>query len=125
MALIWLVAYGWQQDARARQAQQVGDIAAELHQRFGILVRHLQKTGRSLNTAVSSYNSLVGSLESRVLQQMRRFEDLGIMPPGTHLAETQTVEAQTCPVPLVPYPAAGGAGQIRGVLDPVQVIWLV
>lgn len=116
MALIWGVAYGWQQDARARQAQQVGDIAAELHQRFGILVRHLQKTSRSLNTAVNSYNSLVGSLESRVLPQMRRFEDLGIMPPGTHLAETQTVEAQpapypSCPIPLLLIPMSWETGQ--------------
>jgi DNA recombination protein RmuC len=103
MALLWGVAFGWQQDARVKQAQQVGDIAAELHQRFGILVKHMQKAGRSLNTAVTSYNAMVGSFEARVLPQVRKFEDLGILAPGTHLPESETIEAHTRPAPLGPY----------------------
>ncbi len=99
MALLWGVAYGWQQDARARQAQQVGEIAAELHQRFGIVMGHLQKTGRAVSTAVTSYNALVGSLESRVLPQLRKLEELGILAHGTQLPQAQTIEAQTRPVP--------------------------
>jgi len=98
MALLWGVAYGWQQDARVRQAQQIGDIAAELHQRFGTMMQHLHKTGRSLNTAVTAYNALVGSLDSRILPQMRKLEDLGILVPGTRLPDAQTIEAQTRPV---------------------------
>jgi DNA recombination protein RmuC len=99
---LWGVAYGWQQDARARQAQQVGDIAAELHERFGILMQHLHKTGRSLNTAVSGYNALVGSVESGVLPKMRKLEDLGILAPGTQLPDTRTIETQTRPIPFAP-----------------------
>jgi DNA recombination protein RmuC len=95
VALMWGVAYGWQQDARARQAQQIGDIAAELHERFGILMQHLNKTGRSLNTAVKEYNALVGSLENRVLPQMQRLEDLGILAPGERLPDAQAIEAQS------------------------------
>ncbi len=102
VALLWGVAYGWQQDARARQAQQVGDIAAELHERFGIMMQHLHKTGRSLNTAVNEYNALVGALDSRVLPQMRRLEDLGILVPGTRLPEAQAIQAQTRPDPVNP-----------------------
>jgi DNA recombination protein RmuC len=102
VALLWGVAYGWQQDSRFRQAQQVGDIAAELHQRFGFVMQHLQKTGRSLNTAVNAYNALVGSLDSKVLPQMRKLEDLGILVPGTHLAEAQAIPAQTRPLPVSP-----------------------
>ena len=45
VALLWGVAYGWQQNARVRQAQQIGDIAAELHKRFGTLLQHLHKLG--------------------------------------------------------------------------------
>jgi DNA recombination protein RmuC len=99
VALLWGVAYGWQQDARARQAQQVGDIAAELHQRFGILMEHLHKTGRSLNTAVNAYNALVGSLDSKVLPQLHKLEDLGILVPGAHLPDAAAIPAQTRPVP--------------------------
>src|SRR6266568_1230484 len=104
MALLWGVAYGWQQDARVRQAQQIGDVAADLHQRVAQVMRHLTKTGRSLSTAVNSYNALVGSLESRVLPQLRRLEELGILAHGTQLPPAQTVEAQARPVPFVPDP---------------------
>ena len=94
VALMWGVAYGWQQDARARQAQQIGDVAAELHERFGLLMQHLHKTGRSLNTSVKEYNAMVGSLENRVLPQMQRLEAFGILAPGAHLPAAQTIEAQ-------------------------------
>ena len=92
---MWGVAYGWQQDARARQVQQIGDIAAELHERFGIMMQHLHKTGRSLNTAVKEYNALAGSLEDRVLPRMRRLEDLGILVPGARLPDVQIIEGRT------------------------------
>jgi DNA recombination protein RmuC len=67
-------------------------------------MQHLQKTGRSMSTAVNSYNALVGSLESRVLPQLRRLEELGIMAHGTQLPQAQTVEAQPRPVPSAPDP---------------------
>jgi DNA recombination protein RmuC len=99
VGLLWGVAYGWQQDARARQAQQIGDAVAELHQRFGIVMTHLHKTGRALNTAVSAYNALVGSLDTKVLPQLRKLEDLGILAPGAHLPDATAIPAQTRPVP--------------------------
>ena len=109
VALLWGVAYGWQQDARARQAQQVGDIAAELHERFGSLMQHLHKTGRSLNTAVNGYNALVGSVESGVLPKMRKLEDLGILAPGTQLPAARTIDTQTRPIPFAPDLIGSGA----------------
>jgi len=106
---LWGVAFGWQQDARFRQAQQIGDTAAELHHRFGVMLQHLHKTGRSLNTAIKTYNDLVGSLESRILPQLRKLEDLGILAPGIHLPDPQTIEAQTRPVPYAAGPASDSA----------------
>src|SRR5436190_7159369 len=81
--------------------------AADLHQRFALTMRHLQKTGRSLSTAVNSYNALVGSLESRVLPQLERLEELGIVAYGTQVPQAQTVEAQPRPVPSAPDPLEG------------------
>lgn len=94
IALLWGVAYGWQQDARFRHAQQIGDVAGELHQRFGTMMQHLHNTGRALNTAVTAYNAMVGSLDSKVLPQMRKLEDLGILTHGSHLPDAQAVGTQ-------------------------------
>ena len=105
VALLWGVAYGWQQDARARQVQQIGDIAAELHQQIDTVMQHLHKTGRALTTAVKAHNDLVGALDSKVLPQMRRLEDLGVLVPGTRLPDAQTVEVQTRATPGL---ASGG-----------------
>ena len=62
-------------------------------------MQHLHRTGRSLNTAVNAYNALVSSLDSKVLPQLRKLEDLGILAPGTHLPDAQAIPAQTRPVP--------------------------
>ena len=102
VALLWGVAYGWQQDARVRQAQQIGDLAAELHQRFGTMMQHLHKTGRSLNSATKAYNDLVGSLDSRVLPQMRKLEDLGILVPGARLPDPVAIQTQTRTAMFIP-----------------------
>jgi DNA recombination protein RmuC len=103
MALLWGVAYGWQQDARVQQAQQIGDAGVELHRRLGTMVGHLDKLGVSLTRAVKTYNDLLGSLEGRVLPQARKFEDLGILAPGTRLPESQTIDAHARPVSVERY----------------------
>src|SRR5262249_3042730 len=84
-ALLWGVAWGWQRDARVNSAEKVGDLGAELHKRLGILADRVDNLRRRLNGAVEAYNEMVGSLEGRVLPQARRFEDIGILPPGGRL----------------------------------------
>ena len=54
---------------------------------------HVSKLGRSLDTAVRSFNETVGSLERQVLPQARRFEQhgiTGIAPPELTPIERQT-----------------------------------
>jgi len=104
MALFWGVAYGWQQDARVQQAQQIGEAGVELHRRLGTLVGHLDHLGSALTKAVKTYNDLLGSLEGRVLPQARKFEDLGILARGTRLPETSTVDAHARPISVGRYP---------------------
>ena len=44
---------------------------------MGVFLRHLSKAGRQLGSAVNAYNEAVASAESRVLPQVRRFQELG------------------------------------------------
>ncbi len=78
IALLRTVAHGWSHETLASQAAEVQRLGRELHERLGTLGGHLDKVGRSLGAAVSSYNAAVGSLEGRVLVTARRFGEMGV-----------------------------------------------
>lgn len=78
IALLRTVAYGWRQEALARNAAQVHQLGRELHARLATMGGHIAKLGRSLDGAVDSYNRTVSSLESRVLVTARRLTELRV-----------------------------------------------
>ena len=71
--------YAWQQAALADNARAVFDLGRVLYERISGLGRHVDRLGRALTTAVSTYNQAVGSLESRVLPSARRLNELGVV----------------------------------------------
>jgi DNA recombination protein RmuC len=77
IALLRTVAYTWRQEALARNAAQVHQLGKELHSRLATMGTHVAKLGRSLDSAVASYNQTVSSLEARVLVTARKLTDLG------------------------------------------------
>lgn len=77
VGLLRTVELGWRQERIAAEAQQIASAAKDLHGRMGVFLRHLAKAGRQLGSAVNAYNEAVGSAESRVLPQLRRFQELG------------------------------------------------
>jgi DNA recombination protein RmuC len=74
--------YAWQQAAVSENAQAVFDVGRELHERLSGLARHVDRLGKALGNAVTTYNQTVGSLESRVLVSARRFSQLGLVDAG-------------------------------------------
>ncbi len=90
IALLRTVAYSWRQEALARNAAQVHQLGRELHGRLATMGTHFAKLGRSLDTAVDSYNRTVSSLEARVLVTARKLTELKVA--DDELAEPGQVE---------------------------------
>ena len=64
-----------------------------LHERLGKLAEHFAKLGRSLGNAVDSYNSAVGSFETRVLTTARKFEDLKASAENSTLPSPDPIDS--------------------------------
>ena len=77
VSLLRTVAYAWQQQSLTDNAHAVFAAGKELYARMGTLGTHVDKLGRTLNTAVTDYNKTVASLERTVLPSARRLADLG------------------------------------------------
>jgi DNA recombination protein RmuC len=78
IALLRTVAYSWRQEALAKNAVAVHELARELYGRLATLGDHVGKLGSSLSGAVTAYNKAVGSLESRVLVSARKLAEMGV-----------------------------------------------
>jgi DNA recombination protein RmuC len=78
LALLLAVAKGWQAFQIAEHAEKIAQLGKELYERVDTVLEHIDKTGRGLETAIRAYNSMVGSMESRVLPTLRKFKETGI-----------------------------------------------
>jgi DNA recombination protein RmuC len=93
ITLLRAVAYGWRQEAIARNAQEISALGAELYKRLSDMGGHWIEMGRNLARSVDSYNKAVGSLETRVLVTARRFRELGAAPDAAELDEIERIDS--------------------------------
>ncbi|MCZ4520700.1 DNA recombination protein RmuC [Rhodococcus ruber] len=76
VALLRTVAYTWKQESLAEDAARIQQLGRELYTRIGVVSTHLDKLGANLGKAVDSFNSTVGSVDSRVSVTARKLHEL-------------------------------------------------
>ncbi|TPG14425.1 DNA recombination protein RmuC [Sphingomonas oligophenolica] len=83
----------WRQEKMAKQAQEIGALGKEMHDRLAVAAEHMRVVGGGLSTAVKRYNDFVGSFERNVLSTGRKFKELNIESTAKEIPELPPVEA--------------------------------
>jgi DNA recombination protein RmuC len=94
-ALCKAVSYGWRVEDQAANADKIAALGRELYKRLSVMGGHVGSVGKALEAAVSRYNAFVGSLETQVLTQARRFEELSVDHEAKAIVELAPVEITT------------------------------
>jgi len=115
-ALCKAVVYGWRVEEQAANAQEISKLGRELYKRLSVMGGHAAAVGKKLEEAVGKYNQMVGSLETQVLTQARRFEDLKVDHEGREIPELSPVETAVRPLAKLAAEAES-APRIRAVGD--------
>jgi len=119
VALAKSVAYGWRQEQSAKNAQEIAELGRELYRRMAVMADRIGKVGDAIEKSTKSYNELVGSVESRVLPQARKFKELGAGDAGIDIAPPPQIEIapRQLQAPeqleLMPAPQAAPKGRVR------------
>ncbi len=93
LALLRTVAYAFQQQKVAADAQAIGQLGRELYDRIVTLLAHIDKVSRCVDSLAKAQSEVVGSLESRVLSSARKFSELGVAGAQETLPEARRVTA--------------------------------
>jgi DNA recombination protein RmuC len=112
VAIAKTVASIWRQERLAEAAQEIANLGKELHSRLATMNEHMTRVGKNLATANSAYNQMVGSFESQVLTQAKRFESLGASSAKS-LDSPPMVEIAPRPLTKLPSTASND--------DPLQI----
>lgn len=98
IAIARTVSAVWRQEKLAGEARAIAELGKELYARLATMGAHVSRLGRNLALANDGYNAFVGSLESQVLTQARRFEALNVDTGGKAIDTPPLVEAAVRPL---------------------------
>jgi DNA recombination protein RmuC len=92
IGLLRTMELGWRQEQMVAEAAEIASAAGTLHGRFSKFLSDFDTVGNRLSSATKAYNSAVGSIEGRLLPQLRKVEGLGVAP-GKEIGAPQPIEA--------------------------------
>lgn len=96
LAVLKSVAFTWRQDVLTDSARELFELARQLYERMGTLGENVSKLGSSLKSSVDRYNSMVGTLEARVLPTARKLnalDEAGLVTPPSVQVTPRSISA--------------------------------
>ncbi len=78
LSLLKAIACGWQHEAIADEMKTILNYGKDLYGYTKILGEHLSDIGKYFTKTIESYNSAIGSIESRFLPKARKLNELAI-----------------------------------------------
>jgi len=107
IGLLRAVHVGWREKNLSDSAAELFELGRELHHRAAIVLEHAAIVGESIERARKSYNDFVGSIHSRLVPTLRRFEERDARS-AKELPTVRAIEGETRrPEPLLPLEDAG------------------
>ena len=110
------VAYGWRVEEQAKNADRIVTLGRELYKRIAVMGEHALRLGKSLDASVRTYNQFAASLETQVLTQARRFEELQVDHEARAVPELAQVETSVRELSKLSAEMRGGEGGEAPVL---------
>src|SRR3954469_5772095 len=107
VAIARTVASVWRQERLAEEAAEIARLGKELHSRLATMGGHVARLGRNLELANGAYNAFVGSLETQVMTQAKRFEALEVSSGTKEIEALPMVESAPRPLTKL-FPTEGG-----------------
>jgi DNA recombination protein RmuC len=102
IGLLRAVHVGWRERNLTENAAELFELGRELHARAAVVLEHAAIVGESIERARKSYNDFVGSIHSRLVPTLRRFEERDARS-AKDLPVLRTLEGETRrPEPLLP-----------------------
>ena len=75
IGLLRAIHVGWREQNLTESAQELFQLGRELHGRAAIVIDHITRVGESIDGARRNFNTLVGSVQGRLVPTLRRFEE--------------------------------------------------
>lgn len=92
IGLLRAVHVGWREKRLTDNAQELFTLGRELHERAAKALELIGDVGGAITSATNAYNKLVGSVDSRLMPTLRKFEEAGAKSEKL-LEEPKAVEA--------------------------------
>jgi DNA recombination protein RmuC len=98
LSLLWSVGFIVQQQQIAVNAEQIAETANQLFDRIRKVAEPVGKMGKSLDTVVRDYNTMLSSIEGRLIPAAKRLRSFGGAQRAKDLPQLASVDRLTSPL---------------------------